>query len=163
MPVIEDGATIVWESQTILRYLAARFGRGSFWSDDPAERAMAERWMDWSATSLQPDFLNGVFWGYYRTPEVQRDWPAINRSLALCAEHFRLLDKTLAARPYLNGDQLSLADIPAGTSLYRYFELDIEHPDLPNVSAWYRRLQERPAYREHVMLPFGELRGRLDY
>jgi glutathione S-transferase len=163
VPVIEEGATIVWESQTILRYLAARFGRVSFWSDDPAERAMVERWMDWSATSLQPDFLNGIFWGYYRTPEAQRDWPAIEKSLARCAEHFQLLDRVLAARPYLNGDRLSLADIPAGTSLYRYFELDIDRPELPNVSAWYRRLQERPAYREHVMLPFGELRGRLDY
>ena len=56
----------------------------------------------------------------------------------------------------------SMADIPAGTSLYRYFELDIERPSVPNVTAWYRRLQERPAYRRHVMLPFGELYGRLD-
>jgi glutathione S-transferase len=73
-----------------------------------------------------------------------------------------LLDRLLADRPYLCGDALSLADIPAGTSLYRYFELDIERPAVPNVMAWYRRLQERPAYRRHVMLPFGELYGRLD-
>jgi len=58
---------------------------------------------------------------------------------------------------------LSLADIPIGTSLYRYFELDLNRPDLPNVAAWYRRLQQRPAYRTHVMVPFDELRGRLDY
>jgi glutathione S-transferase len=61
------------------------------------------------------------------------------------------------------GDQLSLADIPIGTSLYRYFELGIERPDLPHVAAWYERLQQRPAYRAHVMIPFGELRGRLEY
>jgi glutathione S-transferase len=61
------------------------------------------------------------------------------------------------------GDQLSLADIPAGTSLYCYFELDIQRPDLPYVTAWYDRLQQRTAYREHVMVPFTELRGRLDY
>jgi glutathione S-transferase len=163
VPVIEDGATVVWESQTILRYLAARFGHGRFWSDDPAERAMVERWMDWSATSLQPDFLMGVFWGYYRTPEAERDWPAINRSLANCAAHFRQLDRVLATQPYLAGESLSLADIPAGTSLYRYFELDIDRPALPHVSAWYARLRDRPAYRKHIMLPFGELRGRLAY
>jgi glutathione S-transferase len=58
---------------------------------------------------------------------------------------------------------LSLADIPIGTSLYRYFELDLNRPDLPYVAAWYRRLQQRPAYRAHVMVPFDELRGRLDY
>jgi glutathione S-transferase len=163
VPVIEDGDTAVWESQTILRYLAARHGAGAFWSDDPAERAAVERWMDWSATSLQPDFLNGVFWGYYRTPAAQRDMPAIERSLARCAAHFRLLDRVLETRPFLAGDTLTLADIPAGTALYRYFEIDIARPELPNVGNWYSRLQVRPAYREHVMIPFAELHGRLDY
>lgn len=163
VPVIEDGAAAVWESHACLRYLAARFGRGSFWVEDPAKRAVVDGWMDWSHTTLQPDFLTGVFWGYYRTPEAQRDWSAINKSLARCAQHFRLLDGMIAHRPFLLGDRLSLADIPIATSLYRYFELDIEQPDLPNVSAWYQRLQERPAYRAHIMLPFGELRGQLDY
>jgi glutathione S-transferase len=163
VPVIEDGAAIIWESHACLRYLAATYGRGSFWSNDPAERARIEGWMDWSQTSLQPDFLTGVFWGYYRTPEAERDWPAIDKSLARCADHFGLLDRILQARPFLAGDRLSLADIPVGTSLYRYFELDIARPDLPNVSTWYECLRQRPSYREHVMLPFGELRGRLAY
>ena len=104
-----------------------------------------------------------MFWGYYRTPEARRNWSAINRNLARCAAYFRLLDGMLATRPFLLGDELSLADIPAGTSLYRYFELDIERPELPNVSAWYRRLQARPGYCEHLMLPFAELHGKLDY
>jgi glutathione S-transferase len=163
VPVIEDGGAVVWESHNCLRYLAAKYGRGGFWSDDPAERARVEGWMDWSQTSLQPDFLTGIFWGYYRTPKADRDWPAISRSLARCAWHFGLLERTRRGRPFLAGDRLSLADIPAGTALYRYFELDIERPELPNVSAWYERLRQRPAYREHVMLPFGELRGRLAY
>jgi glutathione S-transferase len=163
VPVIDDGGTIVWESHTILRYLAARYGKGRFWSEDPGERSQAERWMDWSQTALQPDFLLGVFWGFYRTPEPQRDRPAIDRSIARCSRHFHLLDQALADRPFLCGNELTLADVPAGTSLYRYFELDIERPSVRNVEAWYRRLQERPAYRDHVMVPFGELRGRLDY
>jgi len=163
VPVIEDDGAVVWESHACLRYLAARYGSGRFWSDDPAARAVVEGWMDWSQTALQPDFLTGVFWGYYRTPEAERDWPAINRSLANCAGHFRLLDRILEERNFIAGDRLSLADIPAGTSLYRYFELDIARSALPNVAAWYRRLQERPAYRRHVMLPFDELRGRLAY
>jgi glutathione S-transferase len=119
--------------------------------------------MDWSQTALQPDFLVGVFWGLYRTPEPQRDWPVIRDKIARCTGHFQLLDRVLAGQPFLCGNNLTLADIPAGTSLYRYFELDIERPSIPHVEAWYRRLQERPAYRENVMVPFGELRGRLDY
>ena len=56
VPVIEDSGVVVWESHAILRYVAARYGRVQFWSDDPAERSQAERWMDWSQTALQPDF-----------------------------------------------------------------------------------------------------------
>jgi glutathione S-transferase len=163
VPVIDDDGVVVWESHAILRYLGARHGRGRFWSDDAAERSRVDRWMDWSQTVLQPDFLVGVFWGYYRTPEPQRNGPAIRASIARCTRHFLLLDRMLADRPFLCGGDLTLADIPTGTSLYRYFELDIERPPVPNVEAWYRRLQERPAYRQHVMIPFDELRGRLDY
>ncbi|HEX4555843.1 MAG TPA: glutathione S-transferase family protein [Xanthobacteraceae bacterium] len=163
VPVIDDDGTIVWESHAILRYLAARHGGGQFWPDHPGERSQADRWMDWSQTALQPDFLLGVFWGFYRMPEPQRDWSAIRDKIARCAKHFQLLDRALAERPYLGGNSLTLADIPAGTALYRYFKLDIERPSVRNVEAWYRRLQERPAYREGVMVPFRELRGRLDY
>jgi glutathione S-transferase len=163
VPVINDDGAIVWESHAILRYLAARHGGGPFWHDDPAERSLADRWMDWSQTTLQPDFLMGVFWGFYRTPEAQRDLPAISNKVERCARHFALLDCHLADRAFMRGDTLTLADIPIGTSLYRYFNLDIARPSVPNVEAWYARLQARPAYRQHVMVPFEELYGRLDY
>jgi glutathione S-transferase len=163
IPVINDNGTTVWESHAILRYLAASYGRGTFWTDDPAIRSLSDRWMDWSQTALQPDFLIGVFWGFYRTPEPQRDLPEIKKNIDRCATHFQLLDRVLAGRQFILGKQLSLADIPIGTNLYRYFSIEIERPSLPNVEEWYRRLQERPAYRKHVMVPFGELRGRLAY
>lgn len=163
VPVLRDGAATVWESHAILRYLAARDGDGAFWPADPAQRARADGWMDWAQTALQPAFLGGVFWGYYRTPEALRDDAAIARSVAATHACLRLLDDALAAQPYLGGGALGLADIPAGTALYRYFELDIPHPPLPNLSAWYERLQARPAYREHVMVPFAELKGRLEF
>ncbi|MGY4476315.1 glutathione S-transferase C-terminal domain-containing protein [Bradyrhizobium sp. USDA 3364] len=119
--------------------------------------------MDWSQTALQPDFLGGVFWGFFRTPEGQRDLPAIRSALARCEQHFARLEQLLDGRPFLLGETLSLADIAAGTSLYRYFELEIARPVLPAVERWYQRLQQRPPFRRHVMIPFGELRGRLDY
>jgi len=163
VPVIREGDATAWESHAILRYLAARHGGGQFWSGDPADRAAVDGWMDWSHTALQPDFLVGVFWGFYRTPEDKRNWPAINAALARCAWHFEKLDRLLEGRPFLLGEALTLADITAGTSLYRYFELEIERPRLRQVERWYRALAQRPAFREHVMIPFGELRGRLDY
>ena len=163
VPVLEDGGLAVWESHAILRYLAARYGPDRFWPGDPAVRAGVDGWMDWMQTSLQPDFLGGVFWGFYRTPEPQRDGPAIERSVERCAAHFRLLDRVLGDRPFLTGDRLSLADITVGTALYRYFELEIARPTVPHVEAWYDRLQQRPAYRAGAMIPFEDLRGRLDY
>jgi len=162
VPVIDDDGTVVWESHTILRYLAARHGAGKFWDADAAARSRVERWMDWAQTALQPDFLLGVFWAFYRTPEHLRDWPAIKQKIARCAKHFELLDRVLAERPFLAGDSLTLADIPAGTALYRYYELEIERPRVPNVDAWYARLQAREAYQRYVMVPFGELRGRME-
>ena len=101
VPVIDDDGTVVWESQTILRYLAAKYGRGRFWSDDPGDRSLAERWMDWSQASLQADFLIGVFWGFYRTPEAQRNMPVVNARIRACTRHFQLLDRVLPiARSY---------------------------------------------------------------
>ncbi|MDF3835445.1 glutathione S-transferase [Cupriavidus basilensis] len=163
VPVIDDNGTVIWESHSILRYLAATYGSPGFWVEDAGQRSNADRWMDWSQTTLQPAFLTGVFWGFYRTPPALRDWSRLNKSIEQCAQHFQLLDRVLSDRPFLAGDSLTLADIPAGTNLYRYFELEIERPDLPNVQAWYERLRQRPAYRQHVMVPFDELRGRLDY
>ena len=87
--------------------------------------------------------------------------PAIRASLARCARHFEKLERLLEGRSFLLGDALTLADITAGTSLYRYFELEIERPPLPQVERWYRTLQQRAAFRDHVMIPFEELRGRL--
>ncbi len=163
VPVINDEGLLVWESHTVLRYLAARYGAGRFWDQDAGRRSAAERWMDWSQTSLQPDFLVGVFWAYYRTPAAQRDIGLIRKHVESCSRHFLLLDRILATQAFLGSDEFSLADIPAGTALYRYFELDIQRPPLANVGAWYQRLQSRPAYREHVMRPFDELYGRLDF
>jgi glutathione S-transferase len=163
VPVVDDNGTVVWESHAILRYLAARYGAGTFWRDDPRERALADRWMDWSQCSLQPDFLMGVFWGFYRTPATERNQPEIEKKVRRCAKHLQLLDSILADRTYLLGDRLTLADIPAGTALYRYFNIDIARPTLPRVERWYHALQERSPYRTHVMIPFAELHGRLAY
>ena len=162
VPVLEHDGAVIWESHSVVRYLAATFGRGWLWAEDPAERSLADRWMDWTAATLQPAFMD-IFWGYYRTPEPERDWTIIRRGINGCARLYGLLDRHLAHQPYVAGDHLTMGDIPIGASLYRYFELDLERPSLPNVEAYYARLQDRPAYREHVMVPFDELKARTDF
>lgn len=163
IPVISDNGNVVWESHSILRYLAARYGRDRFWSNSEVARLHIDPWMDWQQTALQPDFLTGVFWGYYRTPEKDRDWLAINASIERCNQHFILLDSILKDQYFLVGNSISLADITVGTTLYRYFEININKPIIKHVDAWYQRLRDRPAYEKHVMIPFSEMKGRLSY
>jgi len=163
VPVIDDGGAVVWESHAILRYLAAKYGAGTLWPKDPAVRARADMWTDWTLADLQPAFTGGVFWGFYRTPEAQRNWPAIRQGIARSAILFRLLDLQLEGRDFIAGDTFTFGDIPAGAQLYRYFALEIDRPALPNVEAWYERLTARPAHREHVMVPFDDLKGRLSF
>lgn len=163
IPVLEDDGLSIWESHTILRYLAARYGGQAYWPEDAGERSSFDRWMDWCQVLWQPAFTTGVFWGFYRTPEPERDWNSINRSIGRCSELMRIVEGVLDDRPFLAGDRFTIGDIPLGASLYRYFELEIDRPALPAVEAWYARLKARPAYREHVMVSFDDLKGRLAF
>lgn len=162
VPVLRDGELVVWESHTILRYLGATYGAGSVWARDAGERSQAERWMDWAHTTLQPAFMD-LFWNGYRMPEAKRDAQVIGAAAARCAQAFGVLDAHLACRPFVAGDAFTMGDIPAGTALYRYFEMGHRVPPLPAIRAWYARLQQRPAFRTAVMQPFEELRGRESY
>jgi len=159
VPVIDDDGTVVWESHAIMRYLTAKYGAGSLWPEDAGARARSDLWTDWVLADLQPAFI-GLFWNLYRTPEEQRNWNLIRQGIARSAILFQLLDRHLGEHAFIAGDVLTMGDIPAGAQLYRYFELEIDRPSLPNVEAWYARLQEREPYRTHVMVSFEDLKGR---
>lgn len=162
VPVLKDGELTIWESQAIVRYLAAQYGSGTLWPEAPAARSHADRWMDWSQAQLQPAVL-GLFWALVRTPPAQRDARRIAALTRDSARLYELLDTELSERSFLAGAYFTMADVPAGTSLYRYFAMEIERPDLPNVARWYERLQKRAAFRAGVMIPFDDLFGRLDF
>ena len=162
IPVLVDDDKVIWESNSIVRYLGAKYSAGDIWPQDPFERSKAERWMDWELAKLQEDFIS-LFWGYYRTPETARNEVEIEQARQRCAQHFQQLELQLEGQDFLAGDRLTVADIPCAVCLYRYFNmgLDVERP--PRVESWYRRLAEREAYRLTVMQPFEELRGRTDF
>lgn len=151
VPMLEDGDFVLWESNTIVRYLSAEYGAEQGWYlDDPRQRALADKWMDWTTSSFAAPF-RPLFWGMLRTPENERDWTAINAAREKCAELLAIVDKTLATQPYLSGEQIGMGDIPLGCFAYAWFEMPIERPDLPNLQAWYERLKARPAYKAAVM------------
>ena len=152
VPTVEDGDVVVWESNACVRYLAARYGTGSLWPDDPGRRARADMWMDWQGSTLLPD-MTVVFWGLIRTPEAERDHARIAAAVERLGTTWRILDEHLASRRFVAGEALTIGDIPVGAGCYRYYGLPIERPALPNLEAWYGRLKERAPFREHVMLP----------
>ncbi len=152
IPVLEDGDTVIWESNVIVRYLAARYGAGNLWPEDPAGRALSDQWMEWMVTTIVPDLIP-VFLALIRTPPEQRDDAAIEAGVKRLGSTFQILDRQLAERSFVTGESLTMGDIPLGAACYRYHELPIDRPELPNVARWYERLRNREAYRTHVMLP----------
>ncbi|MCR9255648.1 MAG: glutathione S-transferase [Alphaproteobacteria bacterium] len=152
IPVLVDGDVTLFESNAIVRYLAARYDEGGLWPTDPGERARGDMWMDWKSFTLIPP-MTTVFWQLYRTPEAERDPPAIAKAAELVHQHFAVVDEWLATRPYMGGDRLGLGDIAIGAATYRYNAMPIERPEYRNLETYYSRLQEHPAYREGVMIP----------
>ena len=154
VPSLVDGDVTIWESNAIIRYVAAKYGSGGLWDDDPARRSLADRWLDWAKTTANPPAM-GLFWATVRTEPAARDGDTIAKLTEATAKVWQFLDAHLAERPYLAGDRLTMGDLPLGALAHRYFQMDVERPDLPHVRAWYERLCERPAYAAHCMLDFG--------
>jgi glutathione S-transferase len=150
VPTLQEGDFTLWESNAILRYLAAAHAPETpLWPRDPRVRANVDRWMDWQQTTM-----NGcgtiVFQGLVRTAPEQRDMAAIEKGAVALTRVWSMLDAELTQHEYVAGETFTLADIPLGVHVHRWFFFPIAKPDLPHLRAWYDRLLTRPAYRQHV-------------
>ena len=151
VPVIDDDGFILWESHAIARYLAAKHGAGSLCPTDPQVRADADRWMDWASTFAAG--LRNAFWGLIRTPADKRDQKAIDEALKRSEELARIFDGAMAGKDYVAGKAFTMGDIPVGCHMQIWLNLPVARPKLPNLEAWYARLQQRPAFKKVVDLP----------
>jgi glutathione S-transferase len=149
VPTIQDGDFILWESNSIIRYLSARHGPGTLEPVDLRSRAMASQWMDWQISVFLPAFTR-VFWGLTRTPPEQRDLAAIAAAKMNSIAAAKILDAALARNAYLAGNSFCMGDIPMGVFMYRFRALVPDRPALPNLERWYAALETRPAFRTHV-------------
>jgi glutathione S-transferase len=149
VPTIEDDGLVLWESNTIVRYLAAAYGAGALWPNDPARRAESDKWMDWQLSVAGPAMLP-AFWGLIRTPPEQRDAKAIEASRLKCIDAFKILDAALARHFFVAGAEPTIGDIAVGVFVNRWFALPVERPTLSNLAAYQERLKERPGFAEHV-------------
>jgi glutathione S-transferase len=158
VPTLEDGELVLWESNVIVRYLASLHGRGSLYPDDAAKVALADQWMDWMQTTLSPVFIP-LFWEVVRKPPSQRSDERVEQLANEAGRIYAILDTRLAETAWLGGEKFTMADIPAGATLYRWYTMDIPRPYLPRLGEWYDRLRERPAYRQTIMTSYDTLRG----
>lgn len=155
VPTIDDDGYVLWESNSIVRYLAAKHAAGTLWPTDPRARGEAERWMDWQLTTIQSGMIT-LFWGLIRTPPEKRDNTAIDAARPATAALWQRLDAHLANRAFVAGDAFTMGDIPVGCMCYRWMELPFKRDDLPampHLRTWYERLLQRPAYQKNVALP----------
>jgi glutathione S-transferase len=149
VPTVKDGDLIMWESNTICRYLAATRNGERLYPRDPASRTHVERWMDWQLSVIGPP-MGTLLFGLVRTKPEARDPAAIEAGRRRALAGWEIVDDALKDRPYLGGDELSLAEIVLGTQIYRWYAFAIERPGLTNLRAWYDRLRTRPGFRSHI-------------
>lgn len=158
VPTIKDGDTVVWESAAIIRYLACKYGDERFWPRDPGERAQLDMWAEWMRSTIYPDFISVLFIQLVRTARSARDLTSVAAAEARLKKAMPLLDTRIGKGRWLGGETLAFADIACGVQLHRYFTLEHDRPDVPNLKAYYERLLARPAYSTHVAVSFEPLR-----
>jgi len=159
IPVLKDGTNPpIWETGAILRYLATRYGKDSFWPSDPVRRARVDQWAEWAKLNVAQAFTAPVFWRVVRTAPQDRDPAAIARALAELEAKLALAEAQLSRHAHIAGDAFTLADIQLGHILYRYYDIGITRAPLPHLHLYYQRLSARPAFRQHVMVTYDELR-----
>ena len=154
VPTLEEDGFVLWESNAIVRYLAAKHGAGTLEPADAHARARANSWMDWQLTVAHPP-LTPVFWGLVRPPPEKRDHAAIEAGKVKTIAAMTILDAQLAKSPFVAGDTLSMGDIPVALMAYRFRRLVPERPPLEHLERWFAAIEQRPPFKEHVLaIPF---------
>ncbi|WP_095050048.1 MULTISPECIES: glutathione S-transferase family protein [unclassified Pseudomonas] len=149
VPVIQDGDFTLWESNTIIRYLVSRYDGSHLYPTDAQTRARIDQWIDWQASELNRSWSYAFLSLVRQSPEHQ-DSAALAVGIEQWSKNMAILDRQLEKTgAYVSGEQFSLADIPIGLSVNRWFETPLAHPNFAAVKAYYDRLNLRPGYVLH--------------
>ncbi|CAB3667805.1 glutathione S-transferase family protein [Trinickia soli] len=154
VPTLVDGTFVLWESNSILRYLAMQYGASSaLYPNEPKLRASIDRWLDWSLSTLAPA-ERPMFLTLVRTAPEQRDMEALAANLKTLVARWKILDAHLQGRFHVEGDRFTLADIVLGAFAKRWFGVEgIERPPMPSLERWYQRLTQRAPFKKYIDLP----------
>lgn len=151
VPVIDDDGFVLWESNAIVRYLAARYGEGTLLPSDVRVRADADRWMDWQAVSLNPS-IGPAFLQLIRTAPEKRDNAFVESARIEVEKKLAILDAHLATREFMAGSSFTMGDIPVACSVDRWYKLPLAREAHPHVERWYGALSVRKGAQQVVQL-----------
>ena len=154
VPTLQDGDFVLWESNSIMRYLALAYGKGSpIYPEEAKRRAGVDRWLDWTLSTLQP-VDRPVFWALVRTSPEQRDMAAIQKDADAEAAQWRIVDNQLATRRFIEGDDFTLADIALGAYARRWFGVEgVIKPPLAHLERWFAQFAGRPGFKQFIAPP----------
>lgn len=150
VPTIEDDGFVLWESNVIVRYIAAKHSAGILWPVDPRERADSDRWMDWQQTTFNPP-LTQIFWLLVRTGKMTPEERAVAQGKLDKA--LGILDAALAKREWVGGKAFNMADCVIAPGVHRFLNLPGDRAAFPNVERYYRQLMQRPVAQKLLTLP----------
>jgi glutathione S-transferase len=147
VPTLIDGDNVIWESNTILRYLCSNTG-SELLPVDPAARSSCETWMDWLLASLNTNYLE--IFKETKKPVEERSPKLPEMSKALGAQ-LGVLDGHLGANEWVGGAVMSVADIALGPICNRCLSFPVELPELTSIDRWHKTISARPAYQKVVV------------
>jgi glutathione S-transferase len=154
VPTLVEGDFVLWESNSVMRYLAMAYGRGSsVYPEAPKRRAGVDRWLDWTLSTVQP-VDRPVFWALVRTPPDKRDMAAIQKDVDAEAVVWRIADAQLASRRFIEGDDFTLADIALGAYARRWLGVEgVSKPKLAHLDRWFAQFSTRPGFVKFIAPP----------
>jgi glutathione S-transferase len=152
IPTLEDGSAVLWESNSIVRYLYTKYGTHPALPSDLGVRGRADGWTDWYATTFWAN-VRPLLVQLVRTAADQRDSKLIESSLRAASAAAEILERELGKKPYLAGDHFTFGDIPVASASQRWFNLPVQRAKLPAFEAWYARVKERPGFKRWLDLP----------
>ena len=147
VPVIEEDGLVLYESNAIVRYLAARHSKDTLWPGDLRKRADADRWMEWQSNTYTPA-MRDIFWQLIRTPVDKQNPAVIEASRKECERLTGILDAHLAGKRYVTAHGFTTADIVLGCAAHRWLNLPVARAPRPNLARWYAELKSRPGSRQ---------------
>jgi glutathione S-transferase len=154
VPTMVDGDFVLWESNSVMRYLVLAYGKGcQLYPQEAKRRASVDRWLDWTLSTMQP-VDRPVFWALVRTPVEKRDMVAIQKDADAEAVQWRIVDAQVATRRFIEGDDFTIADIALGAYARRWFGVEgISKPKLAHLERWFEQFASRPGFQQFLAPP----------